>query len=186
MVVALRKGPSAPLPEYGERIPFLVVFARGSDARLIDQVVSPEEFVTRRLKLNYRYYVEKQIIPVLKRILSLLGVNIDAWWLSFPRYHKPDHISPSDSNTPLLGPLIDRPEEEEGEEDNKEEEEEGFGGKKVRRIVRSIWRINRSERYNQAVQCICASCTNLPLPYPIPCEEHECPVYYLKEHSLDW
>ncbi|RKP15488.1 hypothetical protein BJ684DRAFT_1143, partial [Piptocephalis cylindrospora] len=75
-----KKGPSTLMPEYGERVPFLVAFGRGQDARLIDQVVSPEEFVGRRLKLNYRYYVEKQLIPVLDRVLKLLGVDVRTWW----------------------------------------------------------------------------------------------------------
>ena len=62
-------------PQYGERVPYLVVHA-GPQHRLIDAVVSPEELVANRsLRLHATYYITKQIIPSLSRIMNLIGVG---------------------------------------------------------------------------------------------------------------
>ncbi|KAL1923394.1 uncharacterized protein VTP21DRAFT_8374 [Calcarisporiella thermophila] len=74
------------VPEYAERVPYVVVYG-GVGARLIDQVVSPEEFIAnkRNLRLNGHYYITKQIIPSLDRVFSLIGVDIASWFEEMPR-----------------------------------------------------------------------------------------------------
>ena len=62
-------------PEYGERVPVVVVY-RGPDARLIDQVVSPEEFHRQRCRINTEYYIQKQVLPGINRMLKLMGVEL--------------------------------------------------------------------------------------------------------------
>ncbi|KAJ3341524.1 DNA polymerase zeta [Gonapodya sp. JEL0774] len=62
-------------PQYGERVPFVVVNG-GPDSRLYENVVSPEELLkSRSLRLNAHYYITKQIIPALARTFSLMGVG---------------------------------------------------------------------------------------------------------------
>jgi DNA polymerase zeta len=64
------------VPEYAERVPFLVVH-KGPKHRLIDASVNPLEVVNdRSLRLHGTYYIEKQIIPAINRVFSLIGVGI--------------------------------------------------------------------------------------------------------------
>lgn len=83
-------------PQYGERVPYLVVH-RGLKDRLIDCVVSLEEFfadkysilksylISRSLRINGNYYITKQIIPALSRIFSLIDINVSNWYIEMPK-----------------------------------------------------------------------------------------------------
>ncbi|KAJ2789325.1 DNA polymerase zeta [Coemansia guatemalensis] len=72
-------------PEHGERVPYLVV-SGSSRSRLIDQVVSPGALLARpHLRPNFQYYIDKQLVPALDRILSLVGVDVRAWLGDMPR-----------------------------------------------------------------------------------------------------
>ena len=98
-------------PRYGERVPYVVVCG-GPSARLMDLVVSPHELVLNRLvivaltqhphphspqhnhshpppnsslKLNGNYYISKQIIPALARVLNLVGADVQSWYDEMPR-----------------------------------------------------------------------------------------------------
>ncbi len=72
----LRDPRSAPL--YGQRQPFLVV--NQVSARLVDSVVSPEEYCRGCdvLLINYAYY-KKQICAVLARAMNIVGVDVSSW-----------------------------------------------------------------------------------------------------------
>ncbi|KAI8378836.1 putative DNA polymerase zeta catalytic subunit [Choanephora cucurbitarum] len=73
-------------PQYGERVPYVVVY-RGPNARLKDKVVRPEEALTdSSLRLDAEYYIRKQIIPPLARIFNLMDVL--SWYESMPRSQK--------------------------------------------------------------------------------------------------
>lgn len=75
---------------YSERIPFIVLYnaaAPGPKPRLIDRVFHPDVVLRpppgqhqQHLKLDCEYYIIKQIIPALKRILSLIGADVDSWY----------------------------------------------------------------------------------------------------------
>ena len=56
-------------------------------ARLVDMVVPPAALVepTSQLRLHALYYITKQIIPAMERVLSLMGVDIRAWFAALPR-----------------------------------------------------------------------------------------------------
>jgi DNA polymerase zeta len=77
-------------PRFGERIPYVVVHGEPG-ARLVDLVVSPETFLRypAKLKLNNVYYISKQIIPALERILNLLGGDIRSWYQLMPKVTGP-------------------------------------------------------------------------------------------------
>ncbi|CAN0101705.1 unnamed protein product, partial [Scytosiphon promiscuus] len=73
-------------PKYCERVPYVVV-AGPVGARLMDLVVSPEQFLAEGsgLRLNGKYYITKVVNPALDRALALLGVDVNAWYNDMPR-----------------------------------------------------------------------------------------------------
>ncbi|KAF4035862.1 DNA polymerase family B [Phytophthora infestans] len=73
-------------PRYAERVPYVVVNGPPG-ARLMDLVVSPDEFLDKRKRysINYHYYINKQIIPSLERLFLLTGANIRSWYATLPR-----------------------------------------------------------------------------------------------------
>ncbi|KAJ2742613.1 DNA polymerase zeta [Coemansia sp. BCRC 34301] len=72
-------------PQYGERVPYVVV-SSGRNARLVDQVIRPHQLLQRpELPVNSQYYVDKQVVPALSRVLSLIGVDVRAWVKEIPR-----------------------------------------------------------------------------------------------------
>lgn len=73
-------------PLYNERIPFIIVHGEiGSNLR--EQAVTPWEMIESRgrQRLNASYYISKQIIPALDRMLSLVGADVKAWFDAMPR-----------------------------------------------------------------------------------------------------
>ncbi|RLN26471.1 hypothetical protein BBJ28_00012862 [Nothophytophthora sp. Chile5] len=82
---AMAKDPRAE-PRYAERVPYVVVNGPPG-ARLMDLVVSPAEYFDKRARysINCHYYINKQIIPSLERLLLLLGANIRSWYANLPR-----------------------------------------------------------------------------------------------------
>ncbi|KAI8319600.1 hypothetical protein GQ54DRAFT_292581, partial [Martensiomyces pterosporus] len=72
-------------PQHGERVPYVVVDG-GPGSRLTDQVVRPQVLLSQPgLRLNHQYYVDKQIVPALDRVFSLVGVDVKAWVSDMPR-----------------------------------------------------------------------------------------------------
>ncbi|KAG2785806.1 DNA polymerase zeta catalytic subunit [Phytophthora cactorum] len=84
-VKAMGKDPRAE-PRYAERVPYVVVNGPPG-ARLMDLVVSPDEYFDKRKRysINYHYYINKQIIPSLERLFLLTGANIRSWYTTLPR-----------------------------------------------------------------------------------------------------
>ncbi|KAL4028957.1 hypothetical protein IC575_012175 [Cucumis melo] len=82
---AMRIDPRAE-PRYAERIPYVVIY-REPGARLADMVVDPMDLlaVDSPYRLNTLYYINKQIIPALQRVFSLVGANLNQWFLEMPR-----------------------------------------------------------------------------------------------------
>lgn len=53
---------------------------------LISCVREPSEFVFQRgLRLNYKYYITKQICPALNRVFNIIGVDTLEWYRSMPK-----------------------------------------------------------------------------------------------------
>lgn len=75
-------------PQYGERVPYVVVYGDPS-ARLTDQVVEPKELLRNKdLRLNGEYYIKKHVIPSLERILQLAGADVKSWYDEMPRVQR--------------------------------------------------------------------------------------------------
>lgn len=53
----------------------------------VDLVASPDAVVASRgrLRLHAEYYIRKQIVPALERVLSLVGADVKAWAAAVPR-----------------------------------------------------------------------------------------------------
>ncbi|XP_046849339.1 DNA polymerase zeta catalytic subunit-like isoform X2 [Xenia sp. Carnegie-2017] len=70
----------------GERVPYVIV--NGSPGLpLIQLVKDPIDVLNdRNLRLNTIYYVQKQILPPLDRVFSLIGVDVFSWYTPLPRY----------------------------------------------------------------------------------------------------
>ncbi|KAI9021443.1 hypothetical protein CLU79DRAFT_753335 [Phycomyces nitens] len=76
-------------PQYGHRVPYVVIYRDGINAKLNEQAVHPEELLSdNSLRLNAEYYIRKQIIPPLSRVFSLVGVDIKSWYDDMPRSQK--------------------------------------------------------------------------------------------------
>lgn len=71
-------------------------------ARLIDMVVSPHALIESggRLRLHASYYITKQIIPALERVVSLVGADMRSWYATMPR---PQRLLPRKRPAAALG-----------------------------------------------------------------------------------
>ncbi|EAX90713.1 DNA polymerase family B containing protein [Trichomonas vaginalis G3] len=65
-------------PLYGQRLQYIVV-SSSPGSRLVDKVVSPEEYLERNMRVCTKYYVEKQLVPALGRVLETMGVDVSKW-----------------------------------------------------------------------------------------------------------
>ncbi len=66
-------------PLTGERVPYVIVYGMPG-VPLYELVRSPYELLeNNELKLNYEYYIIKQILPPLDRIMCLINVNVFEW-----------------------------------------------------------------------------------------------------------
>ena len=45
------------------------------------------------LRLNSSYYINKQIIPPLNRVFSLIGIDVFTWYTELPRYLPRHHVN---------------------------------------------------------------------------------------------
>ena len=71
---------------YSERVPYVVVCGPPG-SRLVDICVDPIDLVNSHgaLRINATYYIQKQLLPALERIFSLLGADVRRWYLDMPR-----------------------------------------------------------------------------------------------------
>ncbi|KAI0724555.1 hypothetical protein C8T65DRAFT_704388 [Cerioporus squamosus] len=77
-------------PQYGERIPYVVV--RGEPgSRLVDRAVSPHElFKDSHKRLDAAYYISRVLIPPLERIFNLVGADVRSWFEDMPKSLRAD------------------------------------------------------------------------------------------------
>ncbi|TFK89962.1 hypothetical protein K466DRAFT_574493 [Polyporus arcularius HHB13444] len=77
-------------PQYGERIPYVVI--RGEPgARLVDRAVSPHElFQDSHKRLDAAYYISRVLIPPLERIFNLVGADVRSWFEDMPKSLRAD------------------------------------------------------------------------------------------------
>ncbi|KAI9322888.1 hypothetical protein BX666DRAFT_1899270 [Dichotomocladium elegans] len=103
----MAKDPRA-VPQYGERVPYVVVF-KGPNALLRDKVVRPEAIIAdNSLLLDGEYYIRKQIIPPLSRVFNLVGVDINAWYDEMPKQQKASALASARYPTREISPAARR------------------------------------------------------------------------------
>lgn len=72
-------------PRVGERVPYVIVYGMPG-LPLIQLVRRPIDVLQDpNLRLNATYYITKQILPPLARILSLIGIDVFSWYNELPR-----------------------------------------------------------------------------------------------------
>jgi len=74
-------------PRYGERVPYVVVAGDTPQTRLADLVQHPAQVLANAptQRIHHRYYLTKQLLPALHRVLACVGVDVWQWWLLMPR-----------------------------------------------------------------------------------------------------
>jgi len=72
-------------PLVGQRVPYVIVYGTPG-LPLIQLVRCPRDLLADpSLRINSTYYITKQILPPIGRILSLLGVDVMRWYSDLPR-----------------------------------------------------------------------------------------------------
>jgi hypothetical protein len=74
------------LPIFKYREPYIVIEGKPGTMKLKDCVISPENFFSNKnYFLNCKYYIEKQILPAISRVLEPLDVDVFDWFNKYPR-----------------------------------------------------------------------------------------------------
>ncbi|KAL5604423.1 uncharacterized protein BROUX77_004609 [Berkeleyomyces rouxiae] len=82
-------------PQYGERVPYLVI-AGAPGARLADRCMAPAEVLASPdADLDADYYISKNIIPALDRVLQLVGASAQRWYDEMPKVKRVRRINPA-------------------------------------------------------------------------------------------
>lgn len=69
-------------PQYKQRIPYVVKMGKMGET-LSSRCISPEAFLrSKDSRLDYNYYIVKNIIPPLQRFFQLVGVDVMDWFSS--------------------------------------------------------------------------------------------------------
>jgi DNA polymerase zeta len=107
-------------PQYNERVPYVVI-AGAPGSRLVDRCVTPEYLLQNldSCRLDAHYYITKNLIPPLERLLSLAGANVRSWYDEMPReassnvnsgalrqYMKSGACRVCRSNKPMANPIL--------------------------------------------------------------------------------
>ncbi|XP_069463876.1 DNA polymerase zeta catalytic subunit [Ambystoma mexicanum] len=86
-------------PRVGERVPYVIVYGTPG-VPLIQLVRRPMEVLQDpSLRLNSTYYITKQILPPLNRLLSLIGVDVFSWYDELPRVQKASSTARSEQDS---------------------------------------------------------------------------------------
>jgi len=63
------------MPSIGTRIPFVIVAGKGL---FVDRAEDPDYVREHNVPIDVDYYVKKQILPPVERILEVFGVNVSS------------------------------------------------------------------------------------------------------------
>jgi hypothetical protein len=101
---------------YGERVPYVIVYSHADAGmsnngptpkipRLMDLVADPRQLLVpcSTLRLNGFYYLDKQILPSLSRVLNAAGLDPRRWFDEMKRPRPPKLIPQRTSHNILLG-----------------------------------------------------------------------------------
>ncbi|XP_007426650.1 DNA polymerase zeta catalytic subunit isoform X1 [Python bivittatus] len=166
-------------PRVGERVPYVIVYGMPG-LPLIQLVRRPIEVLQDpNLRLNATYYITKQILPPLARILSLIGIDVFSWYNELPRIQKVSTMSRTEQEcrkgtisqyfTTLHCPVCD------------ELTQHGICSKCRSQPQHVIVMLNQEirelERKHEQIIKICKNCTSC-FDRQIPCVSLNCPVLF--------
>ncbi|KAI0385004.1 hypothetical protein F5Y04DRAFT_203542 [Hypomontagnella monticulosa] len=173
-------------PQYGERVPYVVV-SGAPGARLIDRCVAPEELlINSHLQLDSEYYISKNLIPPLERIFNLVGANVRQWYDEMPKVQRIRRVDPTTRN-----PFGKKTLESYMKSAaclvcgaKHKNENSSLCGRCRRNAPASLLKLqeqlNREERKLADVTKICQSCAGLAPLDNVPCDSKDCPVFYTR------
>jgi DNA polymerase zeta len=179
-------------PQYGERVPYVVITG-APGARLIDRCVAPEELLENdHSELDAEYYISKNLIPPLERILNLVGANVRNWYDEMPKVQR---IRKVDANLQLQG----------------QSKELAISKKTLESYMKSSsclvcreklesdspicpncltdrpvsllslrLRMNQVEKKALDLQRVCQSCSGISPLDEVKCDSKDCPVFYTR------
>ncbi|XP_070589453.1 DNA polymerase zeta catalytic subunit [Erythrolamprus reginae] len=166
-------------PRVGERVPYVIVYGMPG-LPLIQLVRRPVDVLQDpNLRLNATYYITKQILPPLARILSLIGIDVFSWYHELPRIQKVSTMSRTEQEcrkgtisqyfTTLHCPVCD------------ELTQHGICNKCRSQPQHVIVMLNQEirelERKHEQIIKICKNCTSC-FDRQIPCVSLNCPVLF--------
>uniref|UniRef100_A0A8H8CPU2 DNA-directed DNA polymerase n=1 Tax=Psilocybe cubensis TaxID=181762 RepID=A0A8H8CPU2_PSICU len=143
-------------PQYGDRIPYVIVQNMQHGPRLVDKAMDPLEFMNHsELRLDAMYYINRVLIPPLERIFNLVGADVKQWFNEMPKHATLELVSP---RKPRAG-TTSQPE--------------------------TIERINIDAHFfnNQCLSCGDPADQSSAPPEPIHCESLDCPWFYARRKS---
>lgn len=94
-------------PRVGERIPYVIV--HGSPGLpLIQLVRQPRELLhDASLRINVTYYITKQVLPPLDRLMGLVGVSVFQWYNDMPKVVRlAPHVAPTQETKQVSGDSV--------------------------------------------------------------------------------
>ncbi|KAJ3294860.1 DNA polymerase zeta [Borealophlyctis nickersoniae] len=181
-------------PQYGERVPYVVVHG-GPGHRLVDAVFPPEELLNNRtLRLHGTYYIQKQIIPAISRVFSLIGADVESWFNEMPKVHRAIQFTDSQlQHQKKGGRTIDQ---YYATQHCLVCHELIMRGKDMCEIcsrdpqssaARLAERLNEAERRHTALQRVCRSCTSHATAEDAnsACVSLDCPVLFARMRSIN-
>ncbi|KAI9368816.1 hypothetical protein BJX61DRAFT_196982 [Aspergillus egyptiacus] len=178
-------------PQYGERVPYVVVTgAPGS--RLIDRCVPPETLLQdAQLDLDAEYYITKNLIPPLERILNLVGANVRQWYDEMPKFHRMRRVEGTtaagrssvrtletymksstcivckaklyDTEMPFCPDCLQQPHVS---------------------LLDLVSRLRQAEQKVANLERVCRSCMDVPFGDEVKCDSLDCPVFYARTRSV--
>ncbi|KAF8419727.1 hypothetical protein EV426DRAFT_614503 [Tirmania nivea] len=176
-------------PQYGERVPYVVI-AGAPGSRLIDRTVTPETLLyNAHHRLDAEYYITKNLIPPLERILNLVGADIRAWYNNMPKIRKVMRVE----NVKVIYGAARNSKNSILESYMKSSACLVCKGKvdiqgssvctecimdRDTSVYKLSTQLKKSEKRNTDFHAICRSCASLTPAEEVSCDSKDCPVFY--------
>ncbi|ODQ66790.1 hypothetical protein NADFUDRAFT_8577, partial [Nadsonia fulvescens var. elongata DSM 6958] len=182
------------MPQYRERVPYVIVTGSPGQ-RLVDRAVPPEELMRNpQLRLDAEYYIIKNLIPPLERVLNILGASAKQWYKDMPRIIRYQSTRANNrslfTDTTLSGFVKSGTCRICQNEKACETKVEGVGHDCLLPInlPRSVYtlqsRIKEREKEFAELNIICRNCSGFPPgTRTIDCVSGECPTFYSRVKS---
>ncbi|KOS22325.1 DNA polymerase zeta catalytic subunit [Escovopsis weberi] len=174
-------------PQYGERIPYVVVTG-APRARLIDRCVAPEELLRNpHWQLDAEYYITKNLIPPLERIFNLVGANVRQWYDEMPRVRHVSRIPLASRKSTLEAYMKSNHCLVCGRK---------YAGSRAISLCRACdrnaaetllslqARVQAAENKYREVLSVCRSCEGLGPMEKVECDSKDCPVFWTRKKQL--